>query len=426
MRTNAKRATSITVQGAYEMKRLAILILPLACLAMPAFAQPGLPEDTMVASVLDDHPSVIAARARVEAARAEARGLRKGPHEVTVGGSYVRRSVDLGGRFDEYDATLSRAFRLPGKARLDREIGSYGIEAAENMAEDARHQAALLLAGHWFDWLAASAQAHVDRTAVTNYEKSLAAVKRREELRDAARLDVDQAEAALGEARMAAEQSAGQAALARARLAAHFPQLPIPDAAPQLPEPEIAPGELERLRELVSANSHEIAAAEAEARRMASLARRADKDRMADPSIGARLFSERGGEERGAGVFFSIPLGGGHRKALADQAGAQALAAEAEASLARFTVAETANADVTEARYRLAAWQRAREALDSQMAVLKKLRRGHELGEIDLADLLLGERRVHDAFRNEAVARAEALRAKTRLMIDSHELWLVD
>lgn len=413
------------------MKRPAPFLLPLAlgpflAFAQPALAEPGLPDDAMVASALDDHPSVVAARARLKAAQAESRALRKGPHELTFSGSYIRRSVDLEGKFDEYDAQLTRAFRLPGKARLDREIGEFGVEVAENMAEDARHQAALLLVGHWFDWLSASAQARVDRTAVTNYEKSLAAIRRRMELRDAAQLDVDQAEAALGEARMAAEQSAGQAAIARTRLAAHFPGLALPDEAPELPVPSIDPGELERLHDLVPANSHEIAAAEAEARRMASAAERARQDRLADPSIGARLFSERGGEERGAGILFSIPLGGGHRKALADQAGADALAAEAEARLARFTVRETADADLADARYRIAAWQRSREALDAQVAALLKLRRGHDLGEIDLTDLLLGERMVHDAFRGEASTRAEALRAITKLRIDSHSLWLAD
>jgi hypothetical protein len=62
----------------------------------------------------------------------------------------------------------------------------------------------------------------------------------------------------------------------------------------------------------------------------------------------------------------------------------------------------------------------------AQMAALEKPRRGHQLGEIDLADLLLGERMVHDAFRREAEARAEAMRAITKLRIDAHDLWLKD
>jgi len=408
------------------IRRLAHVALAAGVLAAPLAAEPGLPPEEAVATALLEHPSVIAAHARLDAARARSEALRKGGNEFTVQGSYTRRDVNGGAAFDEYDAQLSRPVRLPGKARLDREIGTQGTAVAENVAEDARHEAALLLAAHWFDWLSASAQAEVDRAAVANYEAALAAVVRRRDLHDAAQLDVDQAEAALAEARRTLEQSAGLAALARTRLAAQFPGLALPQQAPAVPLPEMADARLSQLGDLVVVNSHLIAAAEAESARMAAVADRAQADRMADPTIGLRLFSEFGGLERGAGVIVSMPLGGGHRRALADEASAGASAARADEQLARFDVAETATADVTEARFRISSWQRAREAVAAQMAALEKLRRGQQLGEIDLADLLLGERMVHDAFRREAEARAEALRAITRLRIDAHDLWLAD
>lgn len=407
------------------MYRLTIL-LPLLALASPLAAEPGLPDEAAIGTALDAHPSVIAARARLEAAQRRAEGLKANPHEFTISGGYTQRSVDREGDFNEYDAQLSRGIRLPGKGRLDKEIGQYGVEAALNQAEDAKHQAALLLASHWFDWLSASAQARVDQAAVENYEKALAAVTRRKELRDAAQLEVDQAAAALASARLAAEQSGGLARLARIRLETHFPALPLPVEAPELRVPEITDARLSQLRDNVIANSHEIAAATAQARQMEAAAARARKDRLADPTLGLRLFSERNGAERGAGVVFSMPLGGGYRKAVADEAGAGASAARAEEQLARFRVLETADADAAEARYRIAAWQRARESIEAQMAALAKLRRGHQLGEIDLGDLLLGERMVHEAFRIEATSRAEAVRAITKLRIDSHELWLAD
>jgi len=43
---------------------------------------------------------------------------------------------------------------------------------------------------------------------------------------------------------------------------------------------------------------------------------------------------------------------------------------------------------------------------------------------MDLSDLLLAERQTHDAFRAEAIARTEALRAITQIRIDSHNLWI--
>jgi len=39
---------------------------------------------------------------------------------------------------------------------------------------------------------------------------------------------------------------------------------------------------------------------------------------------------------------------------------------------------------------------------------------------------LLNERTVHAAFRIEVQARADAMRAVTKLRIDAHELWLAD
>ena len=404
-----------------------LLVLSAAVIApLPAAAEPGLPDAAQVAEALDAHPSVLAAEQRVAAARSGADARAAGPHEVTFSGSYVRRDIGPDGAFDEFDTQLTRSFRLPGKARLDREIGLFEVDAAQNLAEDARHQAALVLAGHWWDWLEASAAERVDRQAVNNLERSLAAIRRRVELGEAAQLDADLAEAALGQARIMAEQSTGEALLARGRLEAHFPALALPAEAPEVPQPDADPAMLADLRDMVLTNSHEIAAAEAQARAMGAMAERARLERTADPAFGLRLFSERGGEERGAGLVFSIPLGGSHRAALADQAAAAASSATADAMLARFTVRETADADLAEAIFRISAWRRSREALDAQLSALQRLRRGHELGEIDLADLLLGERLTHEAFRTEAIARAQAQRAVTQIRVDSHQLWLAD
>lgn len=392
--------------------------------ADPAGADPALPDTSAVRAALDAHPAVTAAQSRVDAAAAEAAALARGTHEFTLATGYTSRSVDREGRYSEYDATLSRAIRLPGKAARDRAIGRFGMEAARNRAEDARHQVAIQLAESWWDWIAAAAEAQVDRQAVANYQRMLAAVNRRVALRDAAQLEGDQARAALGIAELAAETSAGRVGVARARLAARFPGLALPDDPPPLPAPDVAEGEIARLGGNVFAHSHEVAASLAEASRSDAVADRTRRDRFADPTLGVRLFSERGGAERGAGLVLTLPLGGGYRSALADRAAAEAQVAHADLAAARAGVAETAAADMAEARFRQEAWRRARAGLDAQVAALAKLRRGQAAGEIGLADVLLGERQAHDGFRAEALARAEALRALTRLRIDSHDLWI--
>ncbi len=226
-------------RGGRLMKRLRLFALPLALLAAPLAAEDALPDEASVATALDNHPSVTAARARADAARAEARALAKGPHEVLFSGSYVNRNVRSEGAYDEFDTQLTRAVRLPGKARLDRAIGRYGVEAADNMAEDAKHQAALKLAEGWWDWVGAGAQAAIDAQAVDNYRRALAAVQRRIELHDAALLEADQAAAALAAAEVLAAQSSGRAQVARSRLAAQFPSLALPQEAPVIPGPEM-------------------------------------------------------------------------------------------------------------------------------------------------------------------------------------------
>jgi len=138
-----------------------------------------------------------------------------------------------------------------------------------------------------------------------------------------------------------------------------------------------------------------------------------------------RLFSERGGAEQGAGLTFSMLLGGRNRAAQATQAGAQASAAAEERAVLQ-DVTETADADLAAALFRICSWQSAHESLRAQMEVLARIRRGHKLGEIDLADLLLSERMAHDAFRTEGELCPAAQRAITKLRIDSHELWLAD
>lgn len=386
----------------------------------------GLPDAATVATALDEHPTVVAARARTEAARAEAQALGAGPHEFTMTGSYTRRTVDREGQFNEFDVLVTRPVRLPGKASLDKEIGRYGVEAAENRAEDAKHQAALLLSQYWWDWVGAAAEAAVDRELVKNNERLVLTAQRRAALGDASRLEVDQAEAALGAARLTASQSAGREQVARARLAAQFPSLPLPEVAPVVPSPVLPAGGLEQFRDLIVSNSHEVAAAEAEANRSHSVAERVRRDRIADPSIGFRAFSERGGMERGGGLVVTMPFGGSHRSALADRAAAESSAADAELQATRYAILETADADLAEAEYRYSAWQRSREGLAAQVAALTKMRRGYEAGEVELTDLLFAERQVGDAFRAEATARVEAQRALTKLRIDSHELWLRD
>lgn len=385
-----------------------------------------LPPVEKVNEALDNHPTVMAAAARVEAARARGDMLRRGTHEATIAGSYIRRSVDREGGYDEFDATLSRPFRLPGKAALDRESGALGVEVAENQMEDARHQAALVLSGLWHDWLTAGSHYRNDLDTVRSLEAALTALRRRVQLRDASALDLDQASAALAQAQAQAAASLSAREQARVILVATFPEIPLPPEPAELALPELPLQNLETMRALVVERSHEIRAADREAQRLAVVARRVRADRIADPSFGVRLFSERSGMERGAGVVASIPLGGGYRRAAADQASAEANAARLELANIQRSVAAIADADLSNARTRLEAWRSARASAQSASDAAGRTERGYQLGQIDLVDLLYARRQANDARRSEIDARSEASRALLKLQIDSHSIWVTE
>lgn len=406
-----------------------ILVLAMLSLLAPGMLhaqRADLPPVEKVNEALDNHPTVMAAAARVEVARARGDMLYKGTHEAVIAGSYIRRSVDREGGYDEFDATLSRPFRLPGKAALDRKSGALGVEVAENQMEDARHQAALVLTGLWHDWLTAGSHYRNDLDTVRSLEAALTALRRRVQLRDAPALDLDQASAALAQAQAQAAASLSAREQARVILVATFPEIPLPPEPAELALPELPPQKLETMRTLVIERSHEIRAADREAQRLAVVARRVRADRIADPSFGVRLFSERSGMERGAGVVASIPLGGGYRRAAASQASAEANAARLELANIQRSVAAIADADLSNARTRLEAWRSAQASAQSASDAAGRTERGYQLGQIDLVDLLYARRQANDARRSEIDARSEASRALLKLQIDSHSIWVPD
>ncbi|WP_298170266.1 TolC family protein [Novosphingobium sp.] len=405
----------------------AALLLPglaLAQTAPPLDQRADLPPAPLVSEALDSYPGVLSAAARIDAARAQAGALARGTQEVSISATALNRSVDREGNFAEFDATVSRPFRLPGKARLDRKTGAAGVSFAQNQMADARHQAALALSQQWFDWVEAGALAASDAANINHLERALAAVERRAALRDAAALDVDQARAALSRARGQRADALARAAEARARLAATFPSIPLPPdpPAPTMPaEPSIG---FDTLAKLVIERSHEIGAAQAMADREGFAADRARAERHADPSFGVRAFSERGGMERGLGVVATMPLGGGYRRFQAEEAAANARAAAQDLAGVQRSVAAMAAADRALAETRLAGWQALAQTAKAADAVADRTIAGGKLGAIDLADVLFAQRQASDARREEIAARMAALRAILKLEIDSHVVWI--
>ncbi len=400
-----------------------VALLLVSCAARAQVLPLGFPSNEDVDRALDSYPAVAAGQARINAARANADMLRVGSHEFILSGAFSRRTVEREGRFDESDATLSRIVRLPGKADLDRKAGALGIDVAENLSEDMRHQAALLLSERWHDWLQAGEFVRRDTQALTNQDAALTAVERRKDLRDAAQIDLDQARAARAVVEAQLAESRSLLEKARVTLAAIFPEIPLSAEPPPLADPQLPVQDVEVLRTLVIERSHEIRASEREAQRLSVVANRARADRIPDPTVGVRVFRERGGLERGVGVSLSVPLGWGYRGAGAQRASAEATAAEYDLAEVRRAIQAIADADVSDVRTRIAAWTSMATSARSAAEAAARTQRGYQLGAIDLSDLLYIQKQANDAHRAEIAARDQASRAVIKIQIDSHVIW---
>lgn len=383
-----------------------------------------LPYADIATAAIGSHPSVAAAEAQLSVAEAEARGRRAGDHDFLVSGSYVRRDVRGEGTYGEWDGSISRAIRLPGKASADRKIGALGIEVAENARDDARHQVALLLKDYWFEWLDASTRAEIDQLAVEAHRRELEMAERRHALKEAALIDVEGARSALAAAEATLLKSNAQKLEAERVLRTVFPDLTMPLRAPEVPAPSATEYGADEWRDLILTRSHELRMAEKEAEQQLALARRVRLDKVGDPTVGLRVFSERGGDEQGVGLIFSMPFGPSRRNANSDAQRARALAAEARARNVRRVIEEVADRDITRAETGLQVWQQTMAAMTASEQVVARVRRAVELGERDMVELTRALAQHYDIRREEASARIMAQDAVTQLRIDSHEIWV--
>lgn len=390
---------------------------------------PNLPPARDVARLLADAPAIRAALAHRDAEEANRSRLEAGPHEWNLrAGAQQRRTRpdnQPNDRYGEWSAALERPLRLPGKAGLDAEIGQAGVAIADTAISDARHEVSRLLLKSWFDWLREAETREQWTRQVALLERQANAVRRRQQLGDAARLETIQAEAALAQATAQLAQATSRELAATASLGRRFPGIPTSQRAP-LAEPPALGGDAETWIAAQLDHNHELALAEGERQRSGLLADRARRERLPDPSVGIAWSRERGGEENVLGAFISIPLPGQARSAAADAAGAQQVAARHRAAAVRQKIEGEAAVLYHSAQAALPAWQSARIAADRLTESARLSERAYQLGEGTLNDLLNSRRLANDAELAARSLQLDALELRYRLLLDAHQLWDMD
>lgn len=430
-----KRPGTTLLAIALAVALISASALALAGTAGPVPAQPpGLPPGVMrtlpdragALAAIEAHPGVERARGERFAAHARAGGRQRGPHDWIAGGQWQERDTGAGGRLDEWELSLQRGVRLPAKAALDRGIADLELDVGADTLADARHVAATGLLHAWVEWLLAVELGGLAREAASIAGRDLEAVTLRFDAGHAAAAERDAAMAADARARRAVEDAALREQEARLALALRYPDLHLPTRAPLIAAPGDESVDWEAWAARVVEVSHDITLAEGRARLAERRAERARLDRRADPSIGLRAMSERGGEETVLGVFFSVPLGAGPRRAIAEEEAAMATASWADAAASRTEVTLRARTLARRAALQANAWTLADAAARAQAREAERLARGHALDGVDLADLLAARRRAAEAAMAEVEARALAFSSAAGLLLDAHAYWIED
>jgi cobalt-zinc-cadmium efflux system outer membrane protein len=405
------------------MSRLVLSVLCLLGVSQTTSAQNYLPPLDVVMEAITQQAEVLAADERAGAVDAEARALSMGSYELEATVIPQRRRTNSGQSFDEFEAQVGRAFRLPGKAPLDREIGARSRTIAALERNDIAHEAAVRLLELWMQWLRATSTDEEARAQLQSLQTEQASLLRRVEIGDAAQLDLELITAELAQARAAAVATATLLSAARHALNTDFPQITLPARAPSLPEPLALPDTEEQWEARLINDSYELKVAEQDAARLDATAKRAWADRIPDPTLGVRFFNERDGQERAVGLVFTMPLSNRYRRELANAERAQARARLRDVDVMRRVLAKEAHLKVALATDALNQWRAQRDAHEAMRTAANRTHRAWELGETGLAERLLAARRAREMAYQELSARATAHETQLRVRIDSHDLW---
>ncbi len=380
-----------------------------------------LPSTEQALAAIDQDPAVLQARRAVQAATHSAAMRAAGPYEWTVGATGQRRRIDGSGSTAEWSAQIERPIRIGGKAALDRDIGEAGLRQARAELGVARQAAARALADQWLDWLAARQSRARLQEQVGFAEASLKAVETRRKAGDASLLEVGVAQGDVAEAKRQASLAAAAEARAQTTLRVRYPQLP--QVAPALSEPLALERTEGQWRERILAVSGKLRAAQEALRKAEATGARARAERRPDPTLGVFTASEAFRSERVVGLSLSIPLGGTYREQAAFEAERQADVARAGVDRETREIEVEVATQVVEAVSSLERWRLAEQATAAAGDAARLTQRAYTLGEADLQTLLLVRRQSLDAVNAAASARADALRARYRLLIDAQLLW---
>lgn len=383
-----------------------------------------LPSTETVVRALGESPAYQAALLTVEAEQSISRQYRVGPYEWIGTATAGRRNqaTPTSERTQEWEVGIERTLRWPGKAAVSSNAGDARVERARAELRKVWRDQARLLLDRYGTWLRERETARVWLIQTRFLQQQLNAVSRRRRLGDAARIEQQQASAALAVADAQAQTAAGRALAAREALDRQFPGLALPSI-----KTVMLPAAVQSV-DAAQNNGSWARSPEVElSRRVAEVAttqlRLEIANQRPDPTVGVRVGRARSGSEQTVGVLLSIPFGGEYRAAAVAAATSRAAeAAQLQADVERLAQV-AANQRAREAQTAYDSWKRNVDAARQLVAAADSLARGYTLGEGSLGEVLTARRLANEQQLSASLALVEVWVTRSRLNLEDGSLW---
>lgn len=404
--------------------RLAILLAALSPAAVASeLGTPDLPPVAQVEVALNNHINVLTATTGVKIERVNQRKLDSGHYEFNVrAGSAQRKVTAPDNNLNEWDVAIERPLRLPNKMLIDSELGREGVEHAEEVLGDARHETSRALLKLWFNWQREQAQTSQWQQQVSVLQQQAKITEKRYKAGDAPKLEMSQANAAVAQAGVALQLASARTLLAGNELKRQFPAIEL-TVENSYPLPQAIEHDLNYWRDIILAHNHELGIVQSQQRIQQKHAERSSADIIPDPTVGVRFSNEMGGNEKVTGFYVTVPLSFGQRGATAEQAKYQAEIANQQEAVVKQRLEGDIYAAHTQALSSYQTWLQAHEAATHIRQNADLVTRAYSLGESSLSDTLSARRIAMDATLAEQMAQLDANEAHYRLLLDAHQLW---
>ncbi|MFY9259295.1 MAG: TolC family protein [Gallionella sp.] len=410
----------------YTMRRIASVLLLLS-LALPiarSFAADDLPQARQVEEALNSHLLVLNAASLLKQELANQRKWNSGSHEFLLNMGTGQRTVGIPREnLREWYVDVQRPVRIFDKAEIDQEIGRISVAKANLALDDAQHEAARVLLRLWFVVQREQATAQLWQQQVDILNQQTRMTEKRVQQGDAPKLELNQMNAAVAQAHVSWQQALMRVQLAESDVRRQFAGITFLDTVQPTP-PQPITQDFAFWKDKIFNHNNELAIVRAETQLQQRLAQRSRADVVPDPTVGVRVASDMGGNEKVLSLYVSVPLSFGLRSATADAMAQQAvMAANQEAYVQRRLEADVYAAH-TQAVRTFSTWQQAQSAATAIRNNAALVTKAYQVGESSLSDSLTARRIALESTLIEYTTQLDANEARYRLLIDIHQLWL--